>query len=67
MKQNNYAQTLSEIKEIDRKLRCLDACFSVISQPEMLDSINYQILSLKTKRSMLFKQLCAIKSQTVIL
>lgn len=54
-----------EIRETDRKLRCLDACFIAISRPEMLDAVNLQILALKARRAALFSELRTLGSQQV--
>ncbi len=56
-KEDNYLQILSQVRQIDCKIRCLNACFQVVSQPEMLDSVNYQLLGLKLRRQMLLSQL----------
>lgn len=52
-----YLQILQQVREIDCRIRCLNACFQVISQPEMLDSVNYQLLGLKLRRQTLLTQL----------
>ncbi len=65
--QNLYEQICLEIKELDRKILCLSACFSVISQPEMLDSVNYQLLSLQGRRRVLFEQLRELKTEQSVL
>lgn len=63
MAKNLYEEIYLEIKELDRKIRCLSACFLVVSQPEMIDSVNYQILSLQGRRRALFEQLRSLKSK----
>ena len=53
MKKTVYEETVSQIKEVDRRIKCLNACFLVLSEPKMIDSVNYQLLALKTRRSFL--------------
>ena len=62
-----FAQVRQEIREIDRKIQCLSACFMVISQPEMLDSVNYQLLALKVRRNGLMNQLKGLYQEQIIL
>ncbi len=66
-KQNLYDQICLEVKDLDRKICCLSACFLVVSQPEMLDSVNYQLLSLQVRRKVLYDQLKAIKNERRVL
>ncbi len=61
-----YQQILSEIKDLDRRIQCLNACFSVVSNGEMLDSVNYQLLSLNKRRWALFKHLRTLKKQSLV-
>ena len=53
-KKTFYKEILSELGEINRKIQCLEACFKVISQPELVDSVNYQLMGLKLRRQYLF-------------
>ena len=53
----DYNDLRAQIGEIDRKIKCLSSSLSVIGDPEMLDSVNYQLLSLKTRKLALFKQI----------
>ncbi len=62
-----YQQILAEIKDLDRQIQCLNACFLVISNAEMIDSVNYQLLSLKKRRWLLFKLLRTLKKPSVVL
>ena len=67
MKQDEiYEKTLAEIKDLDRRIQCLNACFMVISNAEMLDSVNYQLLSLNKRRGSLFKYLRTLKKQSMV-
>ena len=61
--ENQYDQICAEIKELNRKIQCLSACFIVISRPEMIDSVNYELLSLKSRRSLLYEWLKDVKTE----
>ena len=52
-----YEETLAELRQLDKKIECLEACFLVISQAEMIDSVNYQLLGLKLRRRTLLAHL----------
>ena len=52
-----YEETLAELRQLDKKIECLEACFLVISQAEMIDSVNYQLLGLKLRRHTLLAHL----------
>jgi len=62
-----YNEIYKEMKEIDRRTECLCSCFMVISQPEMLDSMNFQLLALKTRRKVLLEQLKSMVSEQDLL
>lgn len=64
---SSYNEIYKEIKEIDRKVECLHACFIAVSQPEMLDSVNFQLLALRVRRKVLLSQLKAIVSEQDLL
>ena len=66
-KLDQYEQVCAEIKELDRKIQCLGACFVVISQPEMVDSVNFELLSLKGRRTVLYKHLKELKEGRSVL
>lgn len=53
----DYDDLRAQIGEIDRKIQCLSSSLSVISEPEILDAVNYQLLSLNTLKKALFKQM----------
>ncbi len=61
-----YEKTLAEIKDLDRRIQCLNACFTVISNAEMLDTVNYQLLSLNKRRRLLFTHLRTLKKQSMV-
>ena len=51
MKKNrSYEQALSQLRDVDRRIKCLTACFQVISEPALIDSVNYELLALKARR-----------------
>ncbi len=52
-----YGQLLEVLRDIDRKIRCLEACFVVISEPEMVDKVNLQLSELRRQRKGVFEQL----------
>ncbi len=45
-----YTEAVLQLREVDRKIKCLSACFKVISEPGLIDSVNYEILALKARR-----------------
>ena len=58
-----YEETLNELHRLDKKIECLEACFLVISQAEMIDSVNYQLLGLKIRRRALLARLRSLHAQ----
>lgn len=64
MKTNQlYEETLHDLRAVERKINCLEQCFLVISHPETVDSVNYQLLSLQLQRKQLFERLRALNSE----
>ncbi len=52
-----YKSLLEQLREIDSRIRNLESCFLVISEPKMLDAVNYQILGLKMQRDVILQEL----------
>lgn len=64
---NEYAQTVADLKEVDRRMRCIYSCFRLVSEPKLLDAMNYELLSLQSKRAYLQQRVKELYAATKIL
>lgn len=47
---NPYDEIRLQLQKIDRQIQGLDSTLRFISEPELVDSANYQLLALRAKR-----------------
>ena len=55
-----YQQTLEEMRQLERRIHCLEQCFLVVSDAETVDAVNLQLSALQQRKRQLFAALRSI-------